>query len=420
MPKLVTAVWNGNPGGATRASRRPCRYRAFVPDRLAELDLTLSPQAAADLVDVETSIRQLNSASLPAVSLEPLARFLLRAEAVASSNIEGLRINVRRLARSEAELREGWTSSDDVAAAVLGNIRALDRALSLAGNADQPITIDTLKAIHTALLTGTRDESWAGVIREEQNWVGGVNPCSAVFVPPPADEVIGLLDDLVDYLNSTEHPALLQAAVAHAQFETIHPFADGNGRTGRALIQLVLRRRGLASAVAPPISLILATQTDRYIGALMATRQIPSSRAGFMQWVELFVDASARACQDSVDFSHQLANLEQQNRNLIGRIRSNSAADLLIAALPAIPVFTVKTAAQFVGRSEVAVSAAVARLADAGIIRQVKVGRRNRAFEATGLFEIFTGFERQLASPDFDTFLSAPVRPVPARPTREG
>ena len=93
----------------------------------------------------------------------------------------------------------------------------------------------------------------SGVVRTTQNWIGGssYNPCSASFVPPPPEHVEGLLDDLLVYINSDDHPALVQAAIAHAQFETIHPFADGNGRTGRALIHVILRRRGLAPRFVP-------------------------------------------------------------------------------------------------------------------------------------------------------------------------
>ncbi|MFV1971604.1 MAG: Fic family protein [Acidimicrobiia bacterium] len=99
------------------------------------------------------------------------------------------------------------------------------------------------------------------VVRERQNWIGGssYNPCSAVFVPPPPDHVDGLVQDLIEYVNGDEHSPLVQAAIAHAQFETIHPFADGNGRTGRALIHVILRRRGLSPTFVPPISLVLAT-----------------------------------------------------------------------------------------------------------------------------------------------------------------
>jgi len=117
---------------------------------------------------------------------------------------------------------------------------------------------------HQRLLAGTRLDAHAGAIRQEQNWIGGssYNPCSAAFVPPPPEYVPDLLDDLCQFCNSDDIPAVAQAAIAHAQFDTIHPFVDGNGRTGRALIHLVLRRRGLATRVLPPVSLVLATWAD--------------------------------------------------------------------------------------------------------------------------------------------------------------
>ncbi|HEY5249953.1 MAG TPA: Fic family protein, partial [Dermatophilaceae bacterium] len=242
MGRYLDQVWPGNPMGATRAERASCRFRGYVPDPLVGCALELPASVAADLVDVEQQVRHLNAHQPGLVNLEPLARFLLRAEAVASSNIEGLVLNVRRLARSEAVEREGLTVTDETARAVLGNIYALDEALGQATDPDRPVTVDDLTDIHTALLAGTRDERWAGLVRTDQNWIGGANPCSAAFVPPPAEHVDELLEDLVDYLSHDDHPALLQAALAHAQFETIHPFADGNGRVGRAIIQLVLRR----------------------------------------------------------------------------------------------------------------------------------------------------------------------------------
>jgi len=415
----MKGIWPGNPSGATRAARQPCQYEAFVPDRLTDLHFDLPTQMATDLAEVEVAVRRLNQSSALMANLEPLARFLLRAEAVASSNIEGLRMNVRRLARSEAEMREGWARSDEVAAAVLGNIRALDEALAMSSDPSTPITVETIRSIHTALLAGTRDEPWAGVVRDEQNWIGGVSPCLAVSIPPPPTEVPALLEDLAAYLNSDEHPAILQAALAHSQFETIHPFADGNGRTGRAIIQLVLRRRGLATSVVPPVSLVLATETRQYVDALMKTRVVGEEASGQLAWAQVFIEATARACRDSLSFSRALAELESVNRAKLGRVRAGSAVDLLVNALPALPVFTVKTASELIGRSDVAVGNAVVRLLEAGVITQVKVGRRNRAFEAVGLFKAFTSFERMLSSPDADTAIAPPARPVPASVERE-
>jgi Fic family protein len=412
--RFVERVWPGNPSGATRAERASCRFRAYVPDLLVGADVALPASVAADLVDVEQSVRQLNSHYPGLANLEPLARFLMRAEAVASSNIEGLRLNVRRLARSEAAQREGFEVNDATARAVLGNIRALDEALDRASDPVSPVTVEDLKAIHRALLTGTREEPWAGVIRTEQNWIGGVSPCAAAFVPPPVEHVAELLADLAEYLSGDEHPALLQAAIAHAQFETIHPFADGNGRTGRAVIQLVLRRRGVAAHVVPPVSLVLATRANDYVAALDGTRAEGDNIEGMLTWVDLFLSATGRACRDADGFSADLAKLDADSRQRLGNVRANSTVDLLVSALPALPVFSVSAAAAHVGRSFPVTGEAVERLRAANVVKQVTIGRRNRAFEAVGLFEAFTGFERVLASPDAD--MSPPARPAPARP----
>lgn len=148
----------------------------------------------------------------------------------------------------------------------------------------------------------------------------------------------------------------------------------------------------------------------------MATHDVNNAVAGQLSWVDLFVEATARAYRDSVVFAHELAQLERVNHGKVGRVRADSASALLISALPALPVFTVKTASQFIARSDVAVGSAVAQLLEAGVVRQAKVGRRNRAFGAAGLFEAFTGFERMLAGPDSDTARMPPIRPVPDRP----
>jgi Fic family protein len=416
MGRFVAAQWPGDPSGATRAERTPCRYAAFVPDRLADLDLSLSGSQAADLVDVERMVLALNTTHSGLANLKPMARFLLRAEAVASSHIEGLVVNVRRLARSEARIREALPGTDETATAVLGNIRALDEALLVATDRDRPVTVEDLLNIHAALLRGTRDERWGGVVRTEENWIGGPNPCAAAFVPPPPEEVPALLADLADYLSGDDHPTLLQAAVAHVQFETIHPFADGNGRAGRALIQLVLRRRDLATHVVPPVSLVLATRANEYVEALDATRRDTDPHEALLAWTELFLAATGRACRDADHFAMELVALEERARVAAAPVRRGSATDLLIDALPALPVFTAKTAAEHLGRSRVAVNEAISRLERAGVIAKITLGRRNRAFEAVGLFEAFTGFERVLASPDVNTYNSPPVRDVPARP----
>jgi Fic family protein len=195
-----------------------------------------------------------------------------------------------------------------------------------------------------------------------------------------------------------------QAAIAHAQFETIHPFADGNGRAGRALIHLVLRRRGLAPRVLPPVSLVLASEADRYVAGLVATRYRGRSNRhaaheGLNQWVAHFAVACVRAVADAGTFEQTARRLEEGWRARLGEVRARSAADLLLRALPGAPIVTVNSAAALTGRSFPAANKAISHLLDAEVLTQITVGRRNRAFEAPAVIEAFTNLERRLAHP---------------------
>jgi Fic family protein len=255
-----------------------------------------------------------------------------------------------------------------------------------------------------------------------QNWIGGssFNPCSAAFVPPPPDLVRELLADLCDFCNDDALPAIAQAAVAHAQFETIHPFVDGNGRAGRALIQMVLRRRGLTPRVFPPVSLILATYAQDYVLRLSGTRSVgpPDAAAahdGMNAWIALFAQSCIRSVADAGSFEERVRSVQARWRERVGRVRANSALDLLIRALPGAPVVTVNAAAEMIGRSFQATNTAIAQLAGAGVLAPITVGRRNRAFEAADIIDAFADFERQMASPQADTQIAPPVRSVPRR-----
>ena len=298
------------------------------------------------------------------------------------------------------------------------------------GSTRDTITLDDLLGIHRTLMERSSVPHIGGVVRNVQNWIGGgsYNPCSAAFVSPPPESLEALLRDLLTYVNGDEHPALVQAAVAHAQFETIHPFADGNGRTGRALIHVVLRRRGLAPRFVPPISLVLATWASDYIAGLSTFRQVgatgsPARSAGAGTWLRTFATAAHRSCDDAEAYAKRIETLDARWREQFGRVRANSAVELLIDLLPGVPVITVESAARLIGRSEMRTGDAVNRLEAAGILRQRNVGRqRYRVFEAADVVDLFTGLERALASPTGDTATAVPTRRVPRRvkPAREG
>lgn len=408
--------------GLPRADRLSCDYHAYVPDLLADRSVTLSGEVAADVADAETALARLDARAGALTDTEALARLLLRAECVASSRIEGLEIGPRRLLRAEAARQMGVVSADLTAEEVLGNIDAMREALD-AAERDEVVTRQTILSIHRCLLKDTRLAEHAGRIRQEQNWIGGspYNPCSAAFVPPPPEMVPNLMDDLAEFCNQDLLPAVVQAAIAHVQFETIHPFVDGNGRAGRALVHLILRRRGLSRQVQPPISLVLATRARDYIYGLTSFRHVgsPESEAahqGLNEWVGIFAAACVRATDDAEAFERQCLEIEAEWRRQLGTVRRGSSVDLLLRLLPGTPIFTVKTAMAMLDRSKPQVNAAIARLEGAGVVKQVTVGRRNRAFEARHVIDAFTNLERQLGSPVGDTAASPPSRPVPARP----
>ena len=422
MANLERRRWTGDFSGLTRRDRQPCDYDAYLPDKLSDRKFSLDGDVAADVADAEAALTRLDASSVALADSEALARLLLRAESVASSRIEGLEIGARRLLRADAARRLGIEPRDVTAREILGNIDAMTWAVDTIEQRSA-ITLDTLLETHRRLLAGSRMEEHGGRVREVQNWIGGsgYNPCTASFVPPPPELVSDLLDDLVGFCNSDSLPTLAQAAVAHAQFETIHPFADGNGRTGRALIHIVLRRRGLGLRILPPISLILATWSQDYIEGLAGTRyagpaESSDAHSGINRWIALFASACTRAVEDARHFEEQVRALQASWRGRFGRVRRDSTVNLLVSVLPSAPVLTTTTAAELVGRSFPAASQAIERLVAAGVLVQVSVGRRNRAYEAPELIDAFTAFERRLASPEGDTRVSVPARRVPRNP----
>lgn len=397
MPEVVKLHWEPTlSSGLPRRARRGCDYEAYVPDPLADRAIALRGETAADIADAERAVERLNSEARGLADCEAIARLLLRAEAVASSRIEGLEVGARRLLQAQAAAGLGDAAGDVTATEVLNNVEAMRWAVDTASAADA-ITVEHVLGIHERLLAGTALDRHAGQLRDEQNWIGGssYNPCSAAFVPPPPERVPELLEDLCAFCTGDLLPAVAQAALAHAQFEMIHPFVDGNGRTGRALIHVVLRRRGLAPTVVPPISLVLATWSDAYVGGLTATRsrEAPASQAaidGVNDWLDLFAAATRRAVVDATSYEQRVREIQRTWRERLGRARADSAASRLIEALPGAPIVTVQSAAALVGRSEQAVNDAIPRLVEAGILKQTTVGRRNRAFEASELIDAFT------------------------------
>lgn len=339
-------------------------------------------------MEAELALRQLDARAVELPALEALARQLLRAESVASSRIEGLVLSHRRLAKAaySQELE------DVTARSVLANIRAMDAAIAAASSG--PLQVSTLLGVHRVLFEAFGDPE-AGRVRTEQNWIGGAasSPRDAEFVPPPPSEVPALLDDLLEFARRDDVPPVVQAAVAHAQFETIHPFADGNGRVGRCFIHVVLRRRGVVRRVVPPVSLVLATNARAYVGGLTDFR---AERV--LAWCGLFAAAVRTAAEEAERFAVDLRQREARWLAQLGPARADAAARRLLPLLPVAPVLDVGTAERLLGVSNQAARLAMAQLESAGLLVRVNAGRRHRAWEAPDVFELLNAFERRLAT----------------------
>jgi Fic family protein len=370
--------------------RRACHYDAFLPEPLA----TLAPKLPADLAglisDAELAIRRLNETARS--DLAPLARLLLRTESIASSRVEGMQIGVREMARAEAQADTGVTPSP-TALELIDNINAMELAVGQAADAEQ-FGIEEIVAIHTRLMQHAPNKHLAGRIRTQQNWIGGndYNPCGADFVPPPPSEVHRLLEDLCGAVNDELFSPLLQAALVHSQFETIHPFEDGNGRTGRALVHVVLRRRGLAPHFLPPISVVLAAAKSRYIAGLTAFRG-----EHVADWLEYFASATARAARLANAYVGALDALRARWRTQLDSSghapRQGAGAWALIDVLPAHPIITAPVATVATGRVKTAIYDAIDQLVQAKILTPLSTSKRNRAWEAIGLLELIERLE---------------------------
>jgi len=318
----------------------------------------------------------------------------------------------RRLARAAFDPHE----ADAGARYVLGNVQAMVQAIALGARA-RTFTIGDIRTIHAMLFRGTPYERHGGELRSSQNWIGGdeESPRGADFIPPPEDQVPSLLKDLCAFVERDDLPAVAQAGITHAQFETIHPFGDGNGRVGRCLIHVVLRRRGLATQYVPPVSLILATDQTAYVRGLTTFRTYTPE--GLTSWVGTFAQAVRTAGREALAFAAKVAALQERLLKRAKIQRRGSTKEQLIAALPAEPVIDVRRAAEIADVTYEAARLAVEELVDAGVLHPVSGRKRDRLYEARDVFDLVDEFERQLATPA-DT--RRPARPVPRRREARG
>ena len=362
-------------------------YRAYVPHPLGGWDPILGTE---DMNAVTAADRALVAAiSLPQTNLGGAIGdwMVARDESIRSSVMEGVAATESGLAWARYMDQAGRPVSDENDALTLGAAKQVMAAVDLGGKmrAGGICTLGDILDLHGRLFAGTRDRVIGGVLRDGPMWIGPED-CSvdeASFVPPPAEHVPELMDDLIGYLNTSDHPAVLRAAVVHAQFETIHPFGDGNGRTGRALIHTVLNAAGLARR-AVPISTSLSRDRHGYYDALNATRvecgrdDAMTRSAALHGWLTVF----GESCEDA---ERQAASVVQTVEGMAARwrvagvFRRGSAAAALLEALPSMPVLDAEMVSEHLGVTERTARDAIASLEAAGVISPTG-GRRNRRY----------------------------------------
>jgi Fic family protein len=292
-----------------------------------------------------------------------LARLLLRAEGVASSFIEGVTAPVVDIVLAEAD----DSAEPSAAAWVAANLAAVTDAIEEAHAGG--LTVESLCRWHRTLMTGSPTPAQhVGALRTEQGWIGGTSPFDAHLVTPPPDLVPPLLEDLIAYVNRDDVDPVAQAAIAHAQFEIVHPFADGNGRIGRVLVAWILVRR-LSLVTPPPVSTRIAADTGGYASGLVLFR-IGDHNA----WVRWFAEAVSGAGRAQQELVASVAQLQRAWRERLGardgakRLRSNAAAWRVLELLPRHLLLTGPAVASVLVIPLKSANAALRALVDAGVL----------------------------------------------------
>ena len=385
----VTRPWVTS---STEYGRRPPRedrefrsYAATVPPRIASMRFSFDSDVERALVDATLEIAALEMSATSDVTA--ISGFLLRSESQSSSKIERIYASRDDFARAMA--------GEDAPAAALEMARSAAAVVAMITAADSGASVDeaSLLAAHAALFDNNfLERESAGRYRTVQNWIGGsdFSPRGADYIPPPEEDVADLMRDLVAFMTRDDLHPVAQAAIAHAQFESIHPFNDGNGRIGRAAINSVLRARGVTRATVVPVASVMLADTAGYFDRLTAYRN--GDAAGFVDYLAACARTAAFESKSTVA---RLLELPTEWRAL-ARPRKGSADERLIAALLASPVVTASSAAQLIGGPKSSAFAAVNRLTAAGVLVELSGRKWGRVFAAGDVLDELDRLEERI------------------------
>ncbi|MWV47841.1 Fic family protein [Rathayibacter sp. VKM Ac-2803] len=382
----------------TRPWRQVSRAGSRADRMLSEVVVSLPPLiAASSWVAPPSSRPALDAAARAIITLDAgsgsrlgaLGRLLIRTEAVSSSKIEDENASLDDYARATVGIRANASATSMVAAA-----EALTGMVDAAGSTGLIDEVSIFAAHRVLMADDPVDDRYAGAYRSMQNWIGGSDhsPRDAVHVPPPAEIVPALMADLIAFSNRSDLDPIVQAAIAHAQFESIHPFTDGNGRIGRALINAILRRRGLTTTTVVPVASALVADRERYFSLVNGYREGALAP---------FVDELARACVVAApEAMRTAASLEELPAAWAAAVRprAGSAADLLLRGLLDHPILTTARALEITGRVPSSVGAALRQLVDAQVLAPLTERRRDQVWVAADILDELADLEDRIGT----------------------
>ena len=363
------------------------QVRAFVPAPLPPApDLQIDPTTRQLLDEALLSLGRLDSVSALLPDTQLFLYMYVRKEAVLSSQIEGTQSSLSDLLLFEADEAPGVPMDDVVE--VSSYVAAMEHGLARL-KAGFPLSNRLICEIHGVLLArGRGAEKDSGQFRRSQNWIGGSRPGNAAFVPAPPQEVGGLMGLLELYLHDkpVRSPVLVKAALAHVQFETIHPFLDGNGRVGRLLITLLLCSAGVLREPLLYLSLYLKKRRARYYELLDAVR----TDGDWEEWLSFFAEGVVESAQGAVVTAQQLTALAAGDRERVRTLTRGTTTLEILRCLQERPVITVTQLTARAGVSFATATKALAQLEAEGIVKEMTGRKRNRVFSYDAYLRILS------------------------------
>lgn len=360
--------------------------QAFVPRALPPKDpaLEVSDSARDLLARATSSLARLDVAGEMVPSLDWFVYAFVRKEATVSSQIEGTQATLVDLLTFEAEVSELEGDVDEVC----NYLDALEYARGqLKRDRGLPISTRLLAGTHKRLLRGVRGKGkQPGQVRKSQNWLGGTRPGNAAFVPPPPGRVNGLLGDLEKYIHGDDGlPPLVRAGLIHVQFETIHPFLDGNGRLGRLLIALLLEDWGLLREPLLYLSLFFKRHRAEYYRRLSAVR----TEGDWEGWTNFFLEGVATIADEAVAAARDLFQLVSMDRDrVLTSERASVMAARLLELLPSHPIVTIPKVVELLDTTKPTASKAVSVLEEIQILDETTGRQRDRVFSYRAYLEL--------------------------------